>query len=184
MTGAVGMRICLLILFITVVALGGCKGEGGQVGDEKSRELFASSMKELTEMTAAHEKLFQISRANWDLDQDAGTITFTSPDGTVATAPAQIVGTFNKADDTWLWAWDNPSIDEKLTANARLAKDFGGGHGPAQLIQRKFKSTEDKCWEYAAVTCKLGNHKGVYRGPADDTLVFITFGDVTLHKQQ
>jgi hypothetical protein len=178
------MPIALLIFAFTLPLISGCKGEGGQVGDQESRELFASSMKELEAKTAAHETLFQIGKADWELDQDAGTITFTSPDGTVATAPAQIVGTFNKTDSTWLWAWDNPSIDEKLTAHARLAKDFGGGHGPGALIQRKFKTTEDKCWEYTAVTCKLGKHQGAYRGPADDTLVFITFGDVTIQKPQ
>jgi hypothetical protein len=28
------------------------------------------------------------------------------------------------------------------------------------------------------MTCKLGNHQNAYRGPADDTLIFFTFGEV------
>ena len=176
------MRIQSVVIAVAASTLCGCQGEGGLVGDQESRELFASSMEELTAKMEAHEKLFQIDKAAWELDQDAGTITFTSPDGTVATAPAQVVGTYNTADKTWLWSWDNPSIDEKLTAHARLAKDFGGRHGPDELIRRKFETTEDWCWKYTAVTCKLGNHQGAYRGPSGNTLVFITFGDVAATK--
>jgi Family of unknown function (DUF6882) len=102
----------------------------------------------------------------------------------LATAPAKIAGTFNNADSTWLWAWDNPSIDEKLTDRARLAKDCGGSHGPAQLLHRDFKATEDECWEYTAVKCKLGNYQGAYRGPSDGTIVFITFGKPTVRGER
>ena len=43
-------------------------------------------------------------------------------------------------------------------------------------------TTENKCWEFAALTCKLCNDQGAYRGPAGATMVFITFGGVTVTK--
>ena len=43
-------------------------------------------------------------------------------------------------------------------------------------------TTENKCSEFAALTCKLGNDQGAYRGPAGATMVFITFGKVKLKK--
>lgn len=178
------MRIPWCVVAIGLAVLVGCDSENGQVGDGESRELFASSLTELNAKTQAHEGLFQISQADWDLDQDAGKIKFTSPDGKIVTAPAQVAGTFDTADSTWLWSWDNPSIDEKLTAHALLAKDFGGGHGPDELIRRKFKTTEDWCWKYTAVTCKLGKYEGAYRARSDGTIVFVTFGEVTIEKPQ
>lgn len=90
----------------------------------------------------------------------------------LATAPAQNVCTFNKADSTWLWAWDNPSSDEKLTAHVRPAKDFGGSHGPAQLLEGKFKIIE------------VRRYQGAYRGPSDGTIVFITFGEPTVRGER
>jgi len=122
--------------------------------------------------------------ADWQLDQDKGEIVFTSPQGIVATAPAQIAGTYNTDDSTWLWAWDNPSIAEQLTAHATLARQYGERRGIAEPTTRKLNITEDKAWELAALTCKLGNDQGAYRGPSDQTMVFITFGEVTLEKQQ
>jgi len=35
----------------------------------------------------------------------------------------------------------------------------------------------------AALTCKLCDGQGVYRGPAGSALVFITFKSVKLHKK-
>ena len=48
----------------------------------------------------------------------------------------------------------------------------------------KLVTTEDKAWEMTALTCKLGGYQGAYRGPAGQTMVFITFGEVQLQKQK
>ncbi len=109
-------------------------------------------------------------------------ITFTSASGLVATAPAQIVGTYNTASGTWLQAWDNPSIDPKLTFHAGMTREYAEKRGISDLTKPKMATTENKCWEFAALTCKLGNDQGAYRGPAGATMVFITFGSVTLKK--
>src|SRR4051794_25654185 len=57
--------------------------------------LLDRSMEELRIKTAAHDGIWQLSEADWDIDQDAGTITFTSPKGMTAVASVQIIGTFN-----------------------------------------------------------------------------------------
>ena len=63
-------------------------------------------------------------------------------------------------------------------------RQYGERRGIAELTTRKLNITEEKAWELAALTCKLGNDQGAYRGPADQTMVFITFGEVTLEKQR
>lgn len=114
--------------------------------------------------------------------KSGGQIKFTSPKGIVATAPAQIIGDYNSADGTWLWAWDNPSIDPKLAAHSKIVREYGEKNGIEELTSPKLSVNEKKCWEFAALACKLGKNQGVYRGPDGDTKVFITFGEVAMKK--
>ena len=46
------------------------------------------AMAGLQALTAAHDGVWQISQAAWSVDQNEGTITFTSPKGILATARA------------------------------------------------------------------------------------------------
>jgi len=144
--------------------------------------LLARSMEELRMRTGSHDRLFQIGRADWALNQDDGVIVFTSPNGFIASAPAQIVGTYDTVDGTWVWSWDNPSILPDLCKHALLARQYGQKNGLPEYTTRQFKTDENRCWELTACTCKLGCFQGAYRGPAGDTMVFITFGDVKLQK--
>jgi hypothetical protein len=50
----------------------------------------------------------------WDLNQSDGNLIFTFADKTV-TCEAQIIGSFDKAKGTWLWAWDNPGVGTNLS---------------------------------------------------------------------
>jgi len=154
-------------------------------GDESAlpyATMVARSVEELRIKTELHDRLFQIGAAAWELDQDTGLITFTSPSGLAATAPAQIIGTYNTASGTWLWAWDNPSINPNLSLNAEIAREYGEKRGMSDLTERRIATTEDKCWEFTALACKLCNDQGAYRGPAGATMVFITFGSVKVGK--
>lgn len=53
-------------------------------------------------------------------------------------------------------------------------------HNVAQLTTRKLTCSEDEAWQLTALACKLNEAQGAYRGPAGTTLVFMTFGTVTL----
>jgi hypothetical protein len=146
--------------------------------------LVARSLESLRINTGSFQRLFKIGQSDWHLDQDKGVITFTSPDGVVTTAPAQIAGTYNTDDGTWLWAWQNPSVAEPLTAHATLVRQYGARKKLDELTTPKLEITEEKAWELAALTCTLGGHQGVYRGPAGPTMVFITFGEVRMEKRR
>jgi hypothetical protein len=146
--------------------------------------LVARSMGELRFRTGSFDRMFQLGQAAWQFDQDSATITFTSPTGVVASAPAQIAGSFNTVDSTWLWSWANPSVEPNLAAHARIAQEYGKRRNAAELTTPKLTTTESKAWELAAVTCKLGGYQGAYRGPAGQTMVFITFGEVRMKMQK
>jgi hypothetical protein len=140
------------------------------------------AMNGLQVMTAAHDGMWQIGQAAWNVDQDEGTITFDSPKGIRAKAPVQFVGSYNTKDGTWLWGWDNPSLEAPLTEHAKKVRAYGIENAYDILTTPKLLCPEDQCWELAALTCMLCDAQGAYRGPAGTARVFMTFGKVTLSK--
>ncbi len=140
-------------------------------------------VEELRIKTAAHDGVWQLGQADWDIDQDAGTIVFTSPNGTTATCAVQIVGTYNSDDGSWLWGWDHPSVVPALQEHARLCRAYGEEHGIEVLTTRKqLDSSENEGWGFTALACKLAGAQGGYRGPMGTTFVFVTFGKPSLRK--
>ena len=157
-------------------------GRGRNGGDPPDfRRLVEKALNHLGTLTAAHEETWQLGKADWNVDQDAGTIIFTS-EGLQATAPVQLVGTYDTEDGTWLWGRDNPTIDAALMEHSRRMLDYGRTHAIADLTTPSFACSEERCWELTAVTCLLCEAQGAYRGPAGTTMVFMTFGEVTLSK--
>jgi hypothetical protein len=142
------------------------------------------SIEELDLKTKGHVEAWDLDNIDrWDLNQDTGELLFSFADGLRAVAPAQIIGTYNSEDQTWLWAWANPSIDEKLRKDALKVREYGQKHRTEQLTKAKWKGTEKDAWAMAALAVKLCGEQGAYRGPAGSTYVFIAFGGVKLSKK-
>ena len=144
--------------------------------------LLDQSIEDLRLKTAAHDGVWRLGEADWDIDQDAGTITFTGPNIT-ATCPVQIIGTFNTLDDTWMWGWEHPSVEPSLQEHANLCREFGEKYGIDFLTAHRLdESSEEFAWQLTALACKLAGAQGAYRGPAGTTMVFVTFGQPRLEK--
>ncbi|MEL6183168.1 MAG: DUF6882 domain-containing protein [Myxococcota bacterium] len=143
--------------------------------------LVDTATAELTARTAAHQSWGLGSFERWDLDQEQGVLRFSGPDGRIAEAPAQIAGSFNAANGSWLWAWNNRSIIPELRRSAERVRQFGSERGYEPLTSPRLSVSEEEAWELAALTMHLTKAEGVYRGPASDNLfVFIVFGEVRL----
>jgi hypothetical protein len=168
---------CLALLLM--IAL----GQGSAQLPSDFSALQKISMEELKLKTDAHRSAWGLDRINrWDLSQDSGELVFSLADGMKAVASAQIIGTYNTDDHTWLWAWANSSIEDKLKADALKVRKYGEEHHVDRLTQSKWTGTEDDAWAMVAVAVKLCGEQGAYRGPAGPTKVFIAFGEVTLSK--
>ena len=142
------------------------------------------STEELKMKTDAHINIWGLDRIErWDLNQGSGDLVFSLRDNMKAVAPAQIIGTYNTEDKTWLWAWANSSIEDKLKIDALKVRKYGEDHHIDKLTQRKWTGTEDDAWAMVALAVKLCEKQGAYRGPAGPTLVFISFGPVALSKK-
>ncbi|MEZ5950997.1 MAG: hypothetical protein R3C12_17650 [Planctomycetaceae bacterium] len=144
-------------------------------------KLTAQAMEELRLKTQAHDAAWHLGEAQWSVDQDQGQIVF-DHQGITATAPVQIVGTFNSEDSTWLWGWDHPSVVPALQEHAKRLCEYGKQNGIERLTTRKLASSENEAWEFAALACKLCRAQSAYRGPSGSAIVFMTFGDVSLSK--
>ena len=144
------------------------------------RHAIERAVAELQAKTAGLDAIIHFADVDWSVKQDAGTIVFERKDGMRATAPVQIIGTYNTADGTWLWAWDHPSVVTALRRDAEVVLAYGREHDIPALITRKVSCQETDCWEFTALACKLSNSQGAYRGPAGNTRVFMTFGKLRL----
>lgn len=115
----------------------------------------------------------------WGLDQRTGIITWTFPDKT-ATAPAQIIGSYNPSAASWLWAWANESILPEVSRDSRAIRDWAAAHGQHGLTQPKVEADDDMAATLAALAVRITRATGFYRGTGTVSIPIITFGVVTL----
>jgi uncharacterized protein DUF6882 len=90
----------------------------------------------IDQLARAHMSWGLGSADRWDLDQRTGVITWTFPDKT-ATAPAQIIGSYNPSAASWLWAWANETILPDMSRDSRTIRDWAEAHGQPALTEPK-----------------------------------------------
>jgi hypothetical protein len=146
---------------------------------------IAGSVEGLQMVTDAHRGTWHLGEEkSWDVDQDIGEIRFLFADGTVASSPVQIVGTFNAKDGTFMWGWNHPSVTPSLQMAAARVKEFGEEHQSIEFQTHKVSCTEKRAWEYTALAMRLSEAGGAYRAEASPgTYVFMTFGEVRLARE-
>lgn len=135
---------------------------------------LARAHNELALKTGLHDRGWGIGGAAWAADLDAGILTFD--------APEQVIGTLDTLAGTWMWGWDHPSVPKPLAIHAETLRDYGATQGLADYTTRTTACDEAKAWDFTALATLLNAAQGGYRGPAGTTLVFMTFGTVTMAK--
>jgi len=155
-------------------------------GDGETAEFKAfleGSMEGLHLQTEAHQGTWRLGKSErWDFSQDSGELVFTFPD-MVVRAPAQIIGSFDSREGSWMWAWANSSLSDSLTRDSVRVRDYGEQHQIRRLTTGTWSAEEADGWRMAALANRLCESNGVYRGPAGTTFVFFTFGQVQLTKR-
>jgi hypothetical protein len=159
---------------------------GEKDGDGETSEFKAlvdGSMEGLRLQTEAHHGTWGLGKSErWEFAQDLGELVFTFPDKIVR-APAQIVGSFDSRAGSWMWAWANSSISDSLTRDSIRVREYGEQHHVPRLTTGTWPAEEMDGWRMAALTNRLSETNGVYRGPAGTTFVFFTFGEVQISKR-
>jgi hypothetical protein len=146
-------------------------------------ELCEKARANLATQTAAHQGTWGLGTSErWNLDQETGQLAFTFSDR-IAVCPAQIIGTWNSKAETWLWAWSNKSILAPLASVSHKMRQYGEQHRIGRLTTAKWSASGDEAWLMAALASLLFQQQGAYRGPAGETHVFMTFGEITIRKR-
>lgn len=146
---------------------------------EPAAVVFGRADSEIALKTQLFQRIFGDEHYDWSADLESGTIKFTSATKIVS-APVQVIGTYNTLDGTFLWGWDHPSVSEPRGADARLARQFGQLQNLPLFTTRKVECTAEQAWSFTAVALYLSGAQGAYRGPAGTTMVFMTFGEMTI----
>jgi hypothetical protein len=159
----------------------GQKDDDGETPDFKA--FVEGSMEGLRLQTEAHQGTWRFGQSErWDFSQDTGELVFTFPD-LIVRAPAQIIGSFDSVEGSWMWAWANSSIAASLARDSVLLREYGEQHRIRRLTTPSWPAVERDGWHMAAFANRLCESNGVYRGPAGTTFVFITLGQVQMSKK-
>jgi hypothetical protein len=134
----------------------------------------------IEQLARAHLSWGLGSADRWGLDQRTGTITWTFPDKT-ATAPAQIIGSYNPSTTSWVWAWANESILPGMSRDSLALRDWGEAHGQAALTQPRIDNVDESmAASLSALALRITRATGFYRGTGSASIPIITFGAITL----
>lgn len=157
------------------------KEDDGETPDFKA--FVEGSMEGLRLQTEAHQGAWRLGDSErWDFSQDTGELVFTFPD-MIVRAPGQIIGSFDSAEGSWLWAWANSSIAASLARDSVRVRQYGEQHKVRRLTVPSWSAVEMDGWRMAALANRLCGSNGVYRGPAGTTFVFFTFGQLQMGKK-
>lgn len=133
----------------------------------------------IEQLAQAHQSWGLGSADRWNLDQRTGVISWTFPDK-VATAPAQIISSYNPSAGSWLWSWANQSILPGMSRAAHAVRDWGTANGVAALTDPKVDVDDETAASLAALAVRITRATGFYRGTGSAAIPIITFGAITL----
>jgi hypothetical protein len=110
---------------------------------------------------------------SFDFDQGTGELTLVFPNGRELMCEAEILGSFDPAQRTFLWAWANPSLTEEVTRTAQHIRRIGEGRGEAILTEGEQAIKFDVIGRLMAYGASVGELVGVYRAMSGHTSVFV-----------
>jgi hypothetical protein len=131
------------------------------------------------QLTEAHLSWGLGSVRSWDIDPRSGLLTWHLADRT-AIAPVQVIGTYDPATSSWLWAWANNSIPPVMAQDSRVVHDWAEANGHTALTQPRIEADLEKATSMAALALRITDATGYFRGDGGESIPFLTFGAVTL----
>lgn len=109
---------------------------------------------------------------NWYYDQTTGELTFSDNGIKKLIIDYEEVGSLSFKSNTWLWAWANPHLDEKVKSEIGKVRDYGQKRNFERLTNSKWKADEYDAWEMTAIAAHLMKAKGAYRVPSSDSMLY------------
>lgn len=114
-------------------------------------------------------------------DQGEGTFEMAFSDGRKIIANVQFLGSFDSRDRTFLWAWANPSVQEALREDARLAQAEGRRIGEATLTTPRQTADFNELVALLAFVTQISGADGLYRSIINGTTSIFTTIRIDAH---
>ncbi|MDT4855505.1 hypothetical protein FQZ97_898630 [compost metagenome] len=92
----------------------------------------------------------------------------------------QVVGTYNTKNNSFMLGWDHPSVPEPLRRAAQQVHTLGQELGIHRWTTRSVDCTEDEAWQFTALAAQQDGASGAYRGDANGTWVYMSFGEPSI----
>lgn len=109
----------------------------------------------------------------WDWYQETAKLIFSHKGKPQVEADIHFSGTYSTKSETWMWAWANESLDERVKSSSRQVKEIGEDLGLKQLVAGRYSATEVDGWEMTSVLAKHLNAIGVYRTQSDNGFIYM-----------
>lgn len=109
-----------------------------------------------------------------------GWLRWTFADGRVMQAAVQVIGTYNTKTSSFMWGWDHPSIPEALRRAARQVQTLDQELSIERWTTRTVNCNEEDAWQFTALAAQQDSAAGAYRGDANGTWVYMSFGEPRL----
>lgn len=110
---------------------------------------------------------------NWFYDQVTGKLIFHDNGLKKLVVDYEVVGSVSEMTNTFLWAWANPNLEEKVRSKMIKVREYGEKRGFKKLIDSMWTADQYDGWEMTAISAYLLEAKGAYRIPVDDGKLFM-----------
>lgn len=117
------------------------------------------------------------SYERWDFTQDSGQIVFSDKGVKKLVADVQIAGSW-AANKTWMWSWNNTTIEKALIKDLQKVRDFGKTKNFSEFTTPIFASDPDYAWTLTAAAGYLTKAKTSYRGENGTGYVYFLITDL------
>jgi hypothetical protein len=105
----------------------------------------------------------------YDADLERGVVTFRKKSGRILEFDVQVVGSVNRSDQEWEWAWNNPNVAAELSRASAGAKAIGEKYGIRYLTEGFVPVPEKAFPSYlSGITLKTSGAVGVYSAEYGD----------------
>lgn len=109
---------------------------------------------------------------NWYYDQLTGELTFSDNGVKKLIIEYEEVGSVSEVTNTFLWAWANPHLEEKIKTEILKVKEYGQKRNFEKLVNSKWTADQYDGWEMTAIASYLLKTKGAYRVPTSNDKLF------------
>lgn len=169
---------------ILIFSLFGCEDKSNNAVNKRTSELDTISFDELSDKAYEYLRrqqdtcntVYKIGNyQNWFYDQTTGELTFSDNGIKKVIVDYEEVGSLSFKSNTWLWAWANPHLEEKIKSEIGTVRDYGRKRDFEKLTNSKWAADEYDGWEMTAIASYLMKAQGAYRAPTSDSMLYSFF---------